>query len=122
MLKPVLLLVFFVTTLTINLLQMHLKEKAKTPESLVLRSFLDQRRNGGSFSMNKVRIVWISVALAFLLVFMARNLSNQNPFSMVQFPGWAVAFGLFFAAEDDLTTTILFESFYWIINVALWFL
>jgi len=71
--------------------------------------------------MHKLQIAWLSIGLAFLLIFAARNFSDDNPFSIVQLPGWAIAFGILFTAEDNLTTVVLFESIYWIVNLCLWF-
>jgi hypothetical protein len=47
--------------------------------------------------------------------------SHENPLWLLQAPGWALAFGLFFTAADTPRTTILQGLVYWGANLGLWF-
>ena len=70
--------------------------------------------------MSKLRVACLSIAVALLLIVIARTLPVENPISIVQFPGWAMGFRAGFAANDNLFTTIFSECIYWVVNIGLW--
>jgi hypothetical protein len=72
--------------------------------------------------MPKMRITWLSFGLALFVILIGLSVSDKNPLSLVQLPGWALAFGTLFTAEDSLLTKMKFQIIYWMVNLGVWFI
>ena len=72
--------------------------------------------------MTNLRTVLIaSLISAIGITLIGAFSSDKNPLWLLQAPGWALAFGLFFTADDTSSTTVLQGLVYWAANVGLWF-
>ena len=60
--------------------------------------------------MNKrVRTVALATLVAVVVTVLGRAVSDTNPLSALEFPGWVISFGLFFGSADSPVTTLLSE-------------
>ena len=66
-------------------------------------------------------VIIVSLISAIGITLIGAFSSDENPLWLLQAPGWALAFGLFFTAKDTPMTTVLQRLVYCAANVGLWF-